>query len=83
MIGFEELGNQDQFQTVTLEWQLLNCGKDIRVTARYNTNCVRMIGVIQKEAQGQSSMTYGSATHVRHKIRRDEDGGDSDFDLDD
>ncbi|CCM03146.1 uncharacterized protein FIBRA_05268 [Fibroporia radiculosa] len=26
IVGFEELGNNDKFETATLEWRLLNCG---------------------------------------------------------
>ena len=84
MIGFEELGNQDQFDTATLEWRLLNCG-----TSRYHYVSFKYLnksdaGVIQKEAQVQSGITYRSTVPVRQKIRRNQDDdGDSDFDLDD
>ncbi|KAF9818334.1 hypothetical protein IEO21_02849 [Rhodonia placenta] len=27
LVGFEELGNNDEFETATMEWRLLNCGK--------------------------------------------------------
>lgn len=26
LVGFEELGNNDEFETATMEWRLLNCG---------------------------------------------------------
>ncbi|OSX60301.1 hypothetical protein POSPLADRAFT_1148480 [Postia placenta MAD-698-R-SB12] len=32
LVGFEELGNNDEFETATMEWRLLNCGKHCPVS---------------------------------------------------
>ena len=38
IVGFEDLGNTDQFETATLEWKLLNSGTSFGVSTRSVVN---------------------------------------------
>ena len=82
-IGFEELGNSDEFETATLEWKLLNSGQ----LYLHQDCCFELIpisGVIQKDESFSPSVTYGAKPTVRQHIRgRETRDDDSDFDLDD
>ncbi|KAL1946882.1 hypothetical protein VTO73DRAFT_14986 [Trametes versicolor] len=65
-VGFEELGNTDEFDTATLEWKLLNSGV-VRKQAPVNAG---------------PSVTYGVQSSVRRNVRGRPQDDDSDFDLD-
>lgn len=82
-MGFEELGNSDEFETATLEWRLLNIGWllcslmffFLGLTKKYS-----LLGVIAKEETSTSQIVYGAKPSVRQQIRGREDD-DFEFDL--
>ncbi|KAI0327105.1 thioredoxin-like protein [Cubamyces sp. BRFM 1775] len=67
IVGFEELGNTDQFDTATLEWKLLNSG-ELRP---------------YKDDSSGPAINYGAKPAVRQHVRGRPQDDDSDFDLDD
>lgn len=83
VVGFEELGNSDEFETATLEWRLLNIGWllcslmffFLGLTKKYS-----LLGVIAKEETSTSQIVYGAKPSVRQQIRGREDD-DFEFDL--
>ncbi|KAI0771552.1 thioredoxin-like protein, partial [Trametes elegans] len=82
-VGFEELGNTDQFDTATLEWKLLNSGK--ATIASYFVLSILTdgtTGVIQKEESCVPNINYGAKPTVRKQVRGRPQDDDSDFDLD-
>ncbi|KAI0650740.1 thioredoxin-like protein [Trametes meyenii] len=84
-VGFEELGNTDQFDTATLEWKLLNSGtiRTVRLIFDFSAYSRLLKGVVQKDDSFGPSVTYGAKPAVRQQIRGRPQDDDSDFDLDD
>jgi hypothetical protein len=85
LIGFEELGNNDAFETAVLELRLANSGSDILFTlSPISTNC-HSSGVLQKARNAyESGVTYNvSSSSNTRKLRRGEqtDQDDDEFDL--
>ncbi|TCD68219.1 hypothetical protein EIP91_011391 [Steccherinum ochraceum] len=65
VVGFEELGNTDTFETATLEFQLLNIGVIQKAESSFTT----------------PQITYGAKSSFRQQIRRGgEDDSDFDLD---
>ena len=82
IIGFEELGNSDAFNTSTLELRLEQTGMAIRVGPHVSF-AEGLVGVIQKEAQFAPTVQHVRSTVSRsnNRLRRTDDDDDSDFDL--
>lgn len=84
LIGFEELGNNDAFETAVLELRLANSGSDILFTLSPISNC-QSSGVLQKARNAyESGVTYNvSSSSNTRKLRRGEQTiqDDDEFDL--
>jgi hypothetical protein len=84
LIGFEELGNNDAFETAALELRLANSGSDLLYTSSPMSNCPST-GVLQKARNAyESGVTYNvSSTSNTRKLRRggQTDQDDDEFDL--
>lgn len=84
LIGFEELGNNDAFETAVLELRLANSGSDLAYTASLMSNRPST-GVLQKARNAyESGITYNvSSSSNTSKLRRggQTDQDDDEFDL--
>jgi hypothetical protein len=84
LIGFEELGNNDAFETAVLELRLANSGSDLLFTLSLISNC-HSSGVLQKARNAyESGVTYNvSSSSNTRKLRRGQqtDQDDDEFDL--
>ncbi|KAG2116074.1 thioredoxin-like protein [Suillus discolor] len=84
LIGFEELGNNDAFETAVLELRLANSGSDLAYTSSLMSNRPST-GVLQKARNAyESGITYNvSSSSNTSKLRRggQTDQDDDEFDL--
>lgn len=86
IVGFEELGNEDNFPTSVLESRLLKTGRSSSRDVLSRTSYI-IVGVIRKELEEDysSPITYGtSSTTVQKHIRggAGNQNADDDFEFD-
>jgi hypothetical protein len=73
IVGFEELGNKDNFDTAALELRLSVCGERPQSQTMWRSLLIAPLGVIQKEAKNPLQGLYKVASTSRNKEEEDEE----------